>query len=379
VSPLRLTAEQTSETKSIQAVPTILLILVAGIGDFVLATRAIRAVRRGHPGAAIHLLTSSEGAVFARRYSGIDQVFVFPIRELRGWRLPVGAFARLLRQLRRTRYDIAANLYPVGSMAGSARMALLFGLLRARVKAGHSSGLMRLCLNTRIPTRIFAETHRANAMARVATAIGGQDGDLGIEVPVEDGQRRWERLVAPHFQGHAGKLIGINPGGDRANRRWSAANFAAVASELVGRIGARVLIFGGPGEESAAVDIHRPLKEAAVNLAGRLELHELPYFLNRCDLLITNDSGPMHIAAALQVPVVALFGPEDPTLFGPCLPPEQSRVLQKPVPCRPCPHASCAQPICLQGIHPSEVLTASLDLLKTASSMNAADRHLKAG
>jgi heptosyltransferase-2 len=358
---------------------SILLVLVAGIGDFVLATRAIRAVRRGHPGAAIHLLTSSEGAIFARRYSGVDQVFVFPIRELRGRRLPIGAFARLLRQLRRTRYDIVANLYPVGSLAGSVRMALLLSLLRARAKAGHSRGLMRFCLNTRIPTRVFAKAHRADAMAEVATAIGGQDGDPGIGIPVEDGQDRWERLVAPHLRGHAGKLIGINPGGDRANRRWSTANFAAVAGELVGRVGARVIIFGGPGEESAAADIHRPLKEAAVNLAGRLELHELPYFLNRCDLLITNDSGPMHIAAALQVPVVALLGPEDPTLFGPCLPPEQSRVLQKPVPCRPCPHTSCAQPICLQSIYPSEVLAASLDLLETASSVNAADSNLKAG
>jgi heptosyltransferase-2 len=257
-------------------------------------------------------------------------------------------------------------------------MALLLRLLRARVKAGHSGGLMRFCLNKRIPTRVFAETHRANAMTAVATAIGGQDGDPGIEIPVEDGQDRWERLVAPHLQGHAGKLIGINPGGDRANRRWPAANFAAVASALVGRIGARFLIFGGPGEEFAAADIHRPLNGAAVNLAGRLELHELPYFLGRCDLLITNDSGPMHIAAALQVPVVALFGPEDPTLFGPCSSPKQSRVLQKPVPCRPCPHTSCAQPICLQGIYPSEVVAASLDLLKTASSMDAADRNLKA-
>jgi lipopolysaccharide heptosyltransferase II len=376
---LRLSVEQTSETKSIQAVPTILLILVAGIGDFVLATRAIRAVRSGHPGAAIHLLTSSEGAVFARRYSGIDRVFAFPIRELRGQRFPVRPFVDVLRQLRRTRYDIAANFYPVCSWAGSARMALLFSLIRARLKAGHAHGFMRLLLDTHVPERVFFSTHRVNAMTEVACAIGGRDDDLGIEVPVADGKNRWNGLVAPHIQGHAGKLIGINPGGDRANRRWPAANFAALACELAGQIGARILIFGGPGEESAAAAIHQSLNGAAVNLVGQLALHELPYFLSRCDLLITNDSGPMHIAAALKVPVVALFGPESPALFGPCSSPERSRVLQKSVPCRPCPHTSCAQPICLQGIYPSEVLAASLDLLKTASSMNAADRNLKAG
>ena len=337
MSPLRLTAEQTSETKSIQAVPTILLILVAGIGDFVLATRAIRAVRRGHPGAAIHLLTSSEGAVFARRYSGIDQVFVFPIRELRGQRFPVRPFVDVLRQLRRTRYDIVANFYPVCSWAGSARMALLFSLIRARLKAGHAHGFMRLLLNTHVPERVFFSTHRVNAMTEVACAIGGRDDDLGIEVPVADGKDRWDGLVAPHIQGHAGKLIGINPGGDRANRRWPAAKFTVLARELAGQIGARVLIFGGPGEESAAAAIHQSLNGAAVNLVGQLALHELPYFLSRCDLLITNDSGPMHIAAAVQVPVVALFGPESPALFGPCSLPRRSRVLQRPVACRPCP------------------------------------------
>jgi lipopolysaccharide heptosyltransferase II len=357
----------------------ILLVLVAGIGDFVLATQAIRAVRRGHPGAAIHLLTSSEGAVFARRYPGLDRVLVFPIREMRGLRFPVRLLVRVLRQLRRTHYDIAANLYPVSSWAGSARMAVLFGLVRARRKAGHAYGFTRWCLNTHIPDRVFSDRHRVDAMTEVATAIGGRADDPGIEVPIDGGQDKWDRLVAPLVRGRSGKVIGINPGGDRANRRWPAAKFAAVASELVDRIGARVIIFGGPGEESTAADIHGPLNGAAVNLAGRLELHELPYFLSRCDLLITNDSGPMHVAAALQVPVVALFGPEDPTLFGPCSSPEQSRVLQKPVSCRPCSHTSCAQPICLQGIYPSEVLAASLDLLETASSMNAADRSLKAG
>jgi ADP-heptose:LPS heptosyltransferase len=104
------------------SVRSILLVLVAGIGDFVMATKAIRAVRDGYPDAEIHVLTSSEGAAIAQRHPGVERIWAFPIRELRGNRFRVRPIVRLLRQLRRTRYDIAVNLYPLGSWAGAAKM-----------------------------------------------------------------------------------------------------------------------------------------------------------------------------------------------------------------------------------------------------------------
>lgn len=361
--PLPLTAPQTSVTRPTEATRTILLIVVAGIGDFVMATQAIRAVSNGHPHAEIHLLTSSEGAILAQRHPGLDRVFVFPIREMRGNWFSLGSVVRVLRQLRRTRYDIAANLYPVCSSVGSARMAILFSLLKARIKVGHAFGWLRFCLNRRLPDRAFSGRHRVDAMTEVARAIGGRSDEGRLEISTSGGREQWNRLVAPFTEGRTGPLIGINPGGERANRRWPAANFTTVARDLAERVGARVLIFGGPGEESIAGEILKPLNGTAVNLAGRLSLDELPYFLSRCDLLVTNDSGPMHIAAALQVPVVAIFGPEDPIVFRPYTSPERSRVLQQPVICRPCRQVGCAHPICLESITPSDVLAASLELL----------------
>ena len=269
---------RTPGTKSIEPARAILLIVVAGIGDFVMATPAIRAVRNGYPDAEIHLLTSSEGAVFARRYPGVDQVFVFPIRALRGQRFPVRPFVSALRQLCRTRYDIAVNLYPVCSFAGSVRMAVLFGLLRARVRAGHAFSLMRFCLNHPMPDRAFFGRHRVDAMTDVACSIGGRVRDRRIEVPIAGGRDKWNRLVAPHIHGCPGKLIGINPGGDRANRRWPVASFAAAAKALEERIGARIVIFGGPGEEPIAREVLKPLNGSAVNLAGRLSLDESSVF-----------------------------------------------------------------------------------------------------
>ena len=100
-----------------------------------------------------------------------------------------------------------------------------------------------------------------------------------------------------------------------------------------------------------------------MNLAGRLSLEELPYAISRCDLLVTNDSGPMHVAAAMQVPVVAVCGPTDSRVFGPYTAPERHRLIQKAVRCRPCSKNDCPDPKCLTAISPEDVITAAGELL----------------
>ncbi len=354
---------------------TILLVLVAGIGDFVMATKAIRAVRSGFPQAAIHVLTSSEGAAIAQRHPGVDRIWAFPVREWRSDRFRVGPIFRLLWQLRRTRYDIAINLYPVGSWAGSAKMGLLFCCLRARIKTGQTSGLLRFCFDELLPANVFAGKHMANAMTDVAIAIGGKSDSGGLELYRGDGSSgMWDDLFVSGVEDPPRRVIGINPGGDRPNRRWPAANFAMAAKALAARCSARIIIFGGPGEEPIGQEIQSALDGKALNLTGRLNLRDLPFFISRCDLFISNDSGPMHMAAALKVPVVALFGPENADNFRPFTSPDLYRVIQKPVDCRPCNKVTCRTGLCLKAISPGEVVERSMELLKVANSVNGRPR-----
>ena len=352
------------------SVRSILLVLIAGIGDFVMATKAIRAVRSGYPDAEIHVLTSSEGAVIAQRQPGVDRVWAFPIRELRGDRFRVRPIIRLVRHLRKIRYDVVANLYPVGSWAGSAKMGLLFSCLRARSKIGQTSGLLRFFLDERLPTNVFAGKHMVEAMTDVAIAIGGRSDSGGLELSCrDDSSGKWDSLFTSGGGDPPRLVIGINPGGDRPNRRWPAAKFAMAAATLAARCGARVIIFGGPGEEPIGQEIQDALDGTALNLAGQLNLRDLPFFLSRCDLLMTNDSGPMHMAAALKTPVVALFGPENADYFRPYSSPDLYRVIQKPVACRPCNQATCRSGLCLEAISPAEVVERSLELLNVADSL----------
>jgi heptosyltransferase II len=350
---------------------TILIVLIAGIGDAVMATKAIRALRNGFPDAKIHLLTSTESAIIARANPHLDRVWVFPIRELRQSKGHFWPILKLLWSLRKIRYDVAVNLFRVGSWTGSFKMGLLFSCLRATAKVGQGLGPLRHFLTRRLPADAFAHKHMADAMADIVCAIGGKPDSEGLYLFGEAAcEEKWAPLFAGENASLQRPLIGVNPGGNRPNRHWRPEYFAAVADELSTRCAATILLFGGPDETAIAAEIASRMRTRAVNLAGKSSLTDLMYLIRRCDLLLTNDSGPMHIAAAIKTPVVALFGPEKPSTCKPYTSPELFRVLLKPVDCRPCKKSQCKDAICLDAISPEEVTHACLDLLETTGKIS---------
>lgn len=352
-------------TSAHQSAPPILIVLIAGIGDLVLASAGIRAVRNGHPGAEIHLLTSTDAVPLAVNYPYIDHVHAFPIRELRKNKTHLFDIIRVIRHLRGTTFDKLLNLYRVSSLSGAAKMGLLFSLLKAETRMGHDRYGFGLVLKKRVPAGTFTGRHVAEAMLEIAARAGGIPDGEGIEVFWNaDIASRWEDFFVP-LTGRV--IVGINPGGDRENRRWSPDRFASVAEEIIGRFNAAVILLGGPAEVHITSYIANRIRSDVFNLAGKTSVDALPYIISRMDLLITNDSGPMHIAAATKTPLVALFGPEDPKLFGPYTEPELYRVIQKDVPCRPCGEKKCLRPSCLDLITPEEVLEACVELLEGKS------------
>jgi ADP-heptose:LPS heptosyltransferase len=182
-------------------------------------------------------------------------------------------------------------------------------------------------LNRGVSAGAFECRHIVKAMADIATLAGGIQDDWGTEVFWDETiTTKWEELLAET----TGEIvIGINPGGDREDRRWRPERFAVVAAKLIESYKARIVLLGGPTEREIAADIAGRIKYDVSDLSGKIKIEELPYVISRLDLLITNDSGPMHIAAATKTPLVALFGPEDPTLFGPYTKPELCRVIYK--------------------------------------------------
>lgn len=343
----------------------ILLACIAGIGDLVMASKGIRAMRNGNSNLEIHLLTTTQAAVLAKHYPYLDHVWSLPIREFRKEKSCILGIMKTILGLRKVHFEIAVNLYRVMSWSGALRMGILFRLLRAKTKVGHDSKGFDIFLHKKAQAEMFQDRHFVDAMTDIAVLAGGVPDSRGIEVFWD---KNVEKGLEPLLRNESlmrTPIVGINPGADRPEKRWDPHRYASVADKLAENPGARIFIFGGPGEESLALSIQAAMKHPANNLAGKLTLDELVYLISRLDLFISNDSGPMHIAVAVKTPVVAIFGPEDPVYTKPYTSTEKYRVVQCRVPCRPCNRKKCENPVCMHMVEPEEVLRACLELLNS--------------
>ena len=155
-------------------------------------------------------------------------------------------------------------------------------------------------------------------------------------------------------------VIGVNPGATYGSaKRWYPDRFAAVSEKLAAEWSAKIVIFGGPGETDMAADIEQRLgKGTCLNLAGKTTIRELMALIKRCNFFITNDSGPMHVAAALDVPVVAIFGSTDHTGTSPYS--HKAVVVRQDVECAPCKLRECpTDHRCMTAVTVDDVLDAA--------------------
>lgn len=160
-------------------------------------------------------------------------------------------------------------------------------------------------------------------------------------------------------------IIGMAPGASYGPaKRWGSEKFAEVAQRLIAEYRAKVIVFGDKGDYSICREIVERTGGRALNLAGRTTLRQFISLANRCSLFITNDSGPMHIASALGVPTVAIFGSTDSTLTGPLN--ENSIVVKKDTECSPCFKRTCSEGDyrCLKGITVEDILRPSFEIIE---------------
>lgn len=313
---------------------SILVILVAGIGDFTLALKSIRAIRDGHPDAEIHLLVNSVASELAGNLDFVDKTWSFPIREMRKTKRTLLSILALVNRLRKVRFDMVVNLYRIASPWGAFKMGALCLLIRGKTNVGHAAMGFQTVLQVKIPKDAYVNRHIAEGMAEIARGAGGRFDHSRMSLKHSPAsEQRWRSIFTSRGKHQNNQLfIGINPGGDRKEKRWRPDLYAALADKLMDRFDAEILILGGPGEEPIADAIQKEMASRATNLAGRLSLNDLVFIAGKLDLLVTNDSGPMHIAAATKTPLVVIFGTGDPKMFGPCAEKERYRIIFRKAP-----------------------------------------------
>ncbi len=342
----------------------ILVIKAAGIGDLLLAVPALRALRARFPGAEIDLFVTPKCAPLLKGSPYVDHVFVIPTEGMQNRMAlsEVKPMIHLLRRLRSRRYDLVINLYHLFSRRGAFRFRLLLQAVGAKFSIGRNTdGRGRFydaAIDDSWEDPVFASRHEVDLNLDVVRLLGAEDPGEGLEFSLCDADRsRANQVLKAGGTGENGRLrIVLNPGGDAVYKRWPAEYFASLADQLMDRTGAEVLIVGSEMDHPIVERIVSQMAHRPVDLAGKLSLPELAALFETVDLMVTNDTGPMHLAVAVGTPVVALFGPGKPGRYGPYGGKGHHQVLYHPVVCSPCTNFDCRDRDCLWSIRPEEVL-----------------------
>jgi len=352
--------------------PSILLLRLERVGDLLMTLDAISAVRAQRPGAVIDLVVGRWNESIARMIPGVDRV-----ETLSAPWLARGAGSDSMRGLaarawswRARRYDLAINF------EGDIRSNVLVGLSGAARRVGFPMAGGGPMLTDAVAFDPASHT-RSSALRLVEHAFGLQRGALEGHRP-SPGSRRLllpvdarERAAGLLAAAPAGApIVVMHGGGGREIKQWNLERFGEVATRL-GRGASATIVLSGSDEDRVVVDslkAHIAPDVSCLDLCGRVDLATLAAILDRSSLLITGDTGPMHLAAALDVPLVAVFGPSDPRRWGPAS--DRARVVRVDLACSPCnrirrPPERCRGhvPDCLAAIAAKQVYDEAARLL----------------
>jgi len=335
------------------------------LGDAVMTTPALAGVREGFPDARIVLLARPLVAEMFRHHSDVDEVIVYEVPGRHEGAL--GRF-RLAIELRRRRFDGALLLQ------NAFDAALIAFLGRIPERAGYPTDGRRILLTLPVPLPPgILERHEVEYYLCLLDGLGiprPVPAPLKLAVTEEEKEAMATRLASHGIERDA-PIVAINPGATYGSaKRWYPDRFAAVADALSGEWGAEVVVVGSTAEAPLAGEIEAAARRGVVNLAGKTTVREMMALLSLSSFLVTNDSGPMHIGAALGVPLVAIFGPTDWRRTSPWT--SLAKVVRVEIDCSPCRLRVCDRGHeCMLGVTPEMVVDAARQLLPGGPSKGA--------
>jgi lipopolysaccharide heptosyltransferase II len=345
-----------------QDVRRLLCVRLDSLGDVLMTTPALRAFRESLPGCRITLLTSPAGAAAARFVPEVDEVIVFCAPWMKTAPRPAQEDLSIIEELRRHAFDAAAmfTVYSQNPLA-AAYLCYLAGIPR-RLAHCRENPYHLLTDWVADPEPHQLVRHEVQRQLALAAAVGcsTRDERLSFRVP-EEARKRIARL------GIGKPYVVVHPGASAPSRRYPPDSFARAMDLLAAESGCDIVFTGDAGERPLAQSIRGAMSSRSRSYAGRLDLGELGALIEAAALLVTNNTGPAHLAAALGTPVVDLYA-----LTNPQHTPWQvaSRVLYHDVPCRNCYKSVCPEGHndCLRRVAPERVAAAAQELLLQTNS-----------
>jgi len=320
------------------------------IGDCLLTTPLLRALKRRFPEARLVVSVPASNSELLGTNPHVDEILIRP--KLNSW----AAKVRFAVDMRRHKYDLIISLQEKSMFYAWATWYNTLCNGHGPVTVGLHHKRTRRWYEHNVPVR--ADQHEVHKYLGIATVLDcPRERNPVMELTPSCQARDYvETLISSSGFDSDVRFIGINPNASTPDKRWPLERFAVVADRLHEKTGLPIMIFGGPSDQLRAAEIARLMTHPALIVAGKASLVHTAALLERCSMLVTGDTGPMHMAVALAVPVVALFGPSSPLKFGPFT--RLKKILRHEMPC-----PDCSEP-CMHTITADECVEAALQFHK---------------
>lgn len=327
-----------------------LIINPFGIGDVLFTTPVIRAIKAADASHRISYWCNSRVSALFTRDPDIDHVFAFSrgdLKQLARHSL-ISAAARLffvMRQVRRERFDVALDF------SLDHRYCMVAALLGIKKRIGFDFKGRGRFLTGRIDMSAYHDSHMVEYYLSLLNLAGITPSEGRLSLSVNEVDRARGRHLLSRCGADMSKILvgiaggaGASWGRDAGLKHWPAVKFAQLADRISEELGAQIVLLGDEGEKQIAEGITGMMKHKPVDLVGKTSLEELIAVISCLKLLVTNDGGPLHVAVALGVKTVSIFGPVDEKVYGP-YPAAGHAVIQNGIDCRPC-YRGFKMPVC---------------------------------
>ncbi len=298
-----------------------------------MTTPAVQAIRKNFPRARISLLAKPWVSPIFENSRHLDNLLIY---DENGKHNGILGKVRLANELRKYNFDVAILLQ------NAFEAALITFLAGIPLRIGYNTDARQMLLTHAIPcTKDIKKEHQTKYYLNILKGIGIKTGNPYLYLKLGQKDRfRVEQILLKQQILLEEKLIGINPGATYGPaKQWPLDRYARLADKIHEYTGARIVIFGGPNDKWIGRNISQTVQHHLVDFSGKTTLNEAMALIEKCSLFITNDSGLMHVAAALNVPLVAIFGSTNAVATGPLN--ANSRVVQIPMECSPCLKPEC--------------------------------------
>jgi lipopolysaccharide heptosyltransferase II len=352
----------------------VLIINPFGIGDVLFTTPIIRNIRENFPNAYIGYICNIRTVEILKANPYLDAVFVFERDYYRAlWKESklkcIREFKAFWDAIKKDKFDVTIDL----SLGKDYSFFSWLAGIKKRI--GFNFKNRGRFLTNKININGYENKHVVEYYLDLLKYLNINYKGVHLDLFISDKAKEWSQdFLSANGISKQDILVAIIPGGgaswgkDASIKHWSLEGFAKVADKLAGEYSAKILIMGDSKDQDSCVGVVKEMKTEAIKCCGKTDIMQFASLLSRCNLAITNDGGPLHVAVSVGIETVAIFGPVDDRIYGPYPRNNKHRVIKTDLSCQPCYHRFKLPPCardreCLRNVNVDEVFQAAKELI----------------